>query len=253
MYYRISVNSGKQEAILLKVIKSVAKTLPFVPAAYEAYWARRRSRMPTQQIFRDVCQKNTWQGIDSVSGPGSELGQTKTVIAELPELLKELGVATLLDMPCGDFHWMRLVDLHNIRYIGADIVNEVVCHNKRYESDNITFVHSDLLTDELPKVDVVLCRDCLVHFSFADIRRALKNICRSASTYLLTTTFPAASKNTNIVTGGWRVLNLQLEPFNLSAPLRLIVEGCTEEKGRYNDKSLGLWRVDDIRERVKNC
>ena len=253
MYYRISVNSSKKEAILLKVIKSVAKTLPFVPAAYEAYWNRRRSRMPTQQIFRDVFQKNTWQGIDSVSGPGSELGQTKAIIAALPELLREFGVATLLDMPCGDFHWMRLVDLHNIRYIGADIVDELVCHNKKYESDNVSFVHANLLFDNLPEVDLVLCRDCLVHFSFADIYRSFRNIVESGSKYLLTTTFPEVRTNRDITTGGWRPLNLQIEPLNLPMPLRFLVEGAGETNGQFKDKSLGLWRVRDIRDCIKGC
>jgi hypothetical protein len=209
--------------------------------------------MSTQQIFTEIFQKNTWKGSNSVSGPGSGLDATKTVIEELQVLLKELHVATMLDMPCGDFYWMRMLDLRDIKYIGADIVKEVVSQNKRSESDNIRFVQADLLVDDVPGVDFVLCRDCLVHFSLADIRLALKKICGSASTYLLTTTFPGALKNIDIVTGGWRVLNLQIEPFNLPRPLRIISEGCTAEDGRYFDKSLALWRVDDIRERVKNC
>lgn len=208
--------------------------------------------MSTQQIFTEIFRKNAWQGMNSVSGPGSDLDQTKTIIEELPVLLRGLGVSTILDMPCGDFHWMRFFDFDDIKYIGADIVEELVCHNKKYESDNIAFVHADLLTDKLPEVDLVLCRDCLVHFSFADIHRALKNICKSASKYLLTTTYPDMPQNVDIATGSWRALNLQLAPFNLPAPLRFIFESCTEDNGKYSDKSLGLWRVDDIRERVKN-
>lgn len=179
------------------------------------------------------------------------MDQTRTIIEELPVLLRGLGVSTVLDIPCGDFHWMSLIDLHDIKYIGADIVEELVFQNKKYESDNIAFVHANLLIDNLPEVDLTLCRDCLVHFSFADIHRALKNICDSASKYLLTTTFPDAPQNTDITTGAWRPLNLQIEPFSLPAPLRFIVEGSTESNGKFKDKSLGLWRVDDIRKRVK--
>ena len=35
--------------------------------------------------------------------------------------------------------------------------------------------------------------------------------------------------------------------FNLPAPVKLINEGCTEDGGKFADKSLGLWRVEDLR------
>jgi hypothetical protein len=46
----------------------------------------------------------------------------------------------------------------------------------------------DLTRDPLPKVDLVLCRDCLVHLSFDDIYESLDNLRRSGSMLLLTTT-----------------------------------------------------------------
>lgn len=236
---------------MMSVIKSFAKRLPLVPAAYEACLAHRRRRMSTQQIFTEIFQKNTWKGLNSVSGPGSDLDETKTVVAALQVLLKELHVATMLDLPCGDFHWMRMLDLSGIKYIGADIVEEVIRQNKRYETGNITFAQADLLLDEVPRVDLVLCRDCLVHFSLADIRLALQRIGESESTYFLTTTFPDASTNIDIVTGGWRVLNFQIEPFNLPPPLRVMSEGRKAANGRYFHKALALWRVEDITESVK--
>jgi hypothetical protein len=97
-----------------------------------------------------------------------------------------------------------------------------------------------------PAADLLLCRDCLVHLSFADIDKALRNIRRSSLAYLLTTTFPAESVNADIVTGDWRPLNLQAAPFNLPTPVELINEGCTEGDGAFADKSLGLWRIRDL-------
>jgi hypothetical protein len=41
----------------------------------------------------------------------------------------------------------------------------------------------DLTGDPLPRVDVVLCRDCLVHLSFQNIFRAFANLRRSGSRY----------------------------------------------------------------------
>jgi hypothetical protein len=63
---------------------------------------------------------------------------------------------------------------------------------------------------------------------------------------LLTTTFPAAADNEDIVTGDWRVLNLECSPFDFPPPMELLNEGCTEAGGRFADKSLGLWRIADL-------
>jgi hypothetical protein len=40
------------------------------------------------------------------------------------------------------------------------------------------FLHLDITTDRLPKVDAILCRDCLVHCSFRQIAAAVRNFRR---------------------------------------------------------------------------
>ena len=142
---------------------------------------------------------------------------------------------------------MKKINLNNIQYIGADIVKEIINNNKKiYEKDNISFQHLNIIKDQLPKVDLLLVRDCLVHFSYDDIFEALNNICDSGSKYLLATTFTNRQNNQNIITGEWRPLNLQLKPFYLTKPIRLINEKCTEDNMSYTDKSLGLWKISDI-------
>jgi hypothetical protein len=231
--------------------KDLARRMPLVRLMYRgaraAYGSYLRTMRPSEDIFRDKFARNAWRGAESVSGTGSDLEQTRLVIQELPTLLRSLGVSTLLDLPCGDFNWMQNVDLSDIRYIGGDVVPEIVARNARFATDRISFRRLNLLTGPLPRVDAIFCRDCLVHLSFADVERALANIVRSGSTYLVTTTFPDRSANADIPTGRWRVLNLQASPFNFPPPLRLLVEGCTEGNGKYRDKSLGVWRIEDIR------
>ena len=156
----------------------------------------------------------------------------------------------MLDIPCGDFNWMKDVNLGDINYTGAEIVNDLINNNiKQYGRDGVRFQKLNLIKDELPKVDLVFSRDCLVHFSFEDIFSALDNLCNnSKSEYFLTTTFTGRTENHDIVTGQWRPLNLELAPFMLPSPLRIIEEGCTENDGNYADKALGLWKIADIRE-----
>jgi hypothetical protein len=40
---------------------------------------------------------------------------------------------------------------------------------------------------------------------------------------------------------------LQLPPFNFPKPLKLIDEKCTEYNGKFADKHLGLWLLNDIK------
>jgi SAM-dependent methyltransferase len=213
----------------------------------DAYVARKLRRSSTEQIFTDIYKHNRWGGTASLSGTGSGPDQTAVIARELPRLFRELRVITFLDVPCGDFNWMKMVNLDGIQYIGGDIVRSLVLKNEAaYGRAGISFVRIDLLADELPQVDLILCRDCLVHLSFDDVFRALHNMCKSRSRYLLTTTFVERTDNSDILTGDWRALNLSLPPLHLPPPLLLINEGCTESDGRYLDKSLGLWSIDEI-------
>lgn len=205
-----------------------------------------------RELFTEIWQSNLWGAEESRSGLGSEEQATATLAAELPSLLTRLGVRTLLDIPCGDFGWLGRMGLDLEACIGADIVSEIVDLNAaRFATADgrVSFRQLDLLTDALPAMDAVLCRDCLVHLSFANIERAFANLAASGSGLLIATTFTDHHDNRDIVDGDWRLLNLQAAPFNLPPPAEVLNEGCREADGTYDDKSLGVWRMSDLRER----
>src|SRR5439155_24036805 len=194
-----------------------------------------------KQVFEAIHRRNTWGDPNSVSGQGSNLDQTRVIRRELPLLTKNLGVNSMLDIPCGDCFWMKEVNM-DIRYTGGDIVPALIEHNQReYSNERRRFALLDLLRDPLPKVDLVLCRDCLVHFSFRNVFRALENIRISGSTYLLTTTFTARERNVDIETGNWRPINLEIAPFSFPSPVLLIAEECPVIG--YEDKHLAMWKI----------
>jgi SAM-dependent methyltransferase len=221
--------------------------VPFDPRYYERI-ARSDLKAEPEQIFRDIYRRHHWSGSDSASGAGASPDQTSELRESLPALLRELGATTMLDLPCGDYGWMRTIELPVARYIGADLLPELIQPLMAAFGDSEhEFLVLDLTRDPLPPTDLLFCRDCLVHLSYADIGRALQNVARSSISYFLTTTFPRCETNEDIVTGDWRMLDLERAPFHLPPAMHILNEGCTEGDGVFADKSLGLWRTEDLR------
>lgn len=192
-------------------------------------------------VFSAIYKRNLWANGESRSGRCSTIEATATVRQQLPGLLKNLNVRSLLDAPCGDFNWMRQTELDLDQYIGADIVPELIASNRHlYSTRGRTFEVMDITKDAIPCVDLILCRDCLIHLSSKLIAATFNNFKRSGSKYLLTTTYTLTRDNKDILTGDVRFINLQLAPYFLPAPLDLIVE--EPEHG----KSLALWRGEDL-------
>ena len=215
--------------------------------AHQRFVAERASfaQLNLRERFQRIYDTNLWGAEASVSGLGSEFDATATLRAELPALLRRLGVTSLLDAPCGDAGWIRRADL-GVQIIGADIVPELIeglrerAARGEIEGD---YRLADITQDALPRCDAVLCRDCLVHLSFANIERALQNFRKSGAAWLMTTTFPEWQQNVDCEDGDWRALNFERAPFSWGPPVYLINENCVEAGGGWRDKSLGVWRL----------
>ena len=213
---------------------------------FNAYARRKYKGKSYHEIFGQIHDHNGWEGDASLSGQGSDLEQTAALRLTLPDIIKQLEVPSLLDVPCGDHFWMNLVPLDGIRYTGGDLVEGLVCFCKeKYANEHKEFRKIDLIKDPLGAHDMIFVRDCLVHLSFEHIQQAIQNIKKSGSIYLMATTFPDKKKNIDIHDGGWRYLNLQLPPFDFPEPLLIVNEKCTEGK-KFSDKSMGVWKIEDL-------
>ncbi|MCK1475166.1 class I SAM-dependent methyltransferase [Bradyrhizobium sp. 197] len=203
--------------------------------------------------FERIAQTNLWGAASSVSGLGSEDLATAAIRDELPPLLQRLGARSLLDAPCGDAGWIGRVKL-DLDYTGIDIVPSLIAANRqRVARGELSgrFLVADITRDALPRADVVLCRDCLVHLSFDNIVRAVDRFRTSGARFLLVTTFPEWDGNRDCEDGDWRALNMAKAPFDWPAPRELISERCEEGGGGWRDKSLGLWRLDELSDGVR--
>jgi len=156
-------------------------------------------------------------------------------------LLQELNANSIIDAACGDFNWMRYVDLGSIRYIGVDVVPDLIVRNRQlYQTEQRTFAVQDITKDPVPDADVILCRDCLIHLSCKSIGAAISNFKKTRATHLLCTTHTTVTENIDCPDGSWRNINWLLPPFNFPDPVAVFVEDA--ELG----KCLGVWRLADI-------
>ena len=198
-----------------------------------------------KQRFTRIYNLNHWGDPESVSGCGSSLAMTEDIRRELPQLIRSLGITSVLDAPCGDFNWISSVlkECPDVTYFGVDIVDAVISKNQfENDSSRYRFWVADILRDKMPKVDLVIIRDFLIHLSFNDIRLALANLAASGSRYVLITNDRLHEHNSDIVTDRWRRLNFLIEPFSFPAPMMRLAE---------NDLSLGremvLWEFEDLK------
>jgi SAM-dependent methyltransferase len=199
------------------------------------------------QRFQRIHDTNLW-GAASTSGLGSEIDATAVLRRELPGLLEKLTVTSLLDAPCGDAGWVNQANL-GLRYVGVDIVRSLIARlQARAAAGEICGEYhlADITRDSLPRCDAIMCRDCLVHLSFANIKRAVANFRTSGASWLIATTFPEWQTNADCEDGDWRALNFERPPFNWRPPVELLNENCLEAGGGWRDKSLGVWRLSTV-------
>jgi SAM-dependent methyltransferase len=198
-------------------------------------------------VFRAIYTNNVWSSEESYSGGGSHIETTVKIRKALPVLWEKYGIKTFLDVPCGDYNWMKEVDKKNIVYVGGDIVEEIIDHNNQYYKNvNVSFSVMDIIKDYLPKVDMIFCKDCLQHLSYDNVSKALINFKRSGSKYLLTTSYPLTWFNWDICNGNYRALNLRIRPFKLPKPIYKIHE---DSKGyeMEADKFFYLYELEKIK------
>jgi len=155
-------------------------------------------------------------------------------------LLAKLQPSLIYDAPCGDFNWMRLVRFpETTSYLGADIVRPLIEDlQARYADARRRFVVADVVEQAPPEADVWICRESLFHLSFREALLVIERWRTSSIPWFVATTTPALEVNRDVVTGGWRRLNLEIAPFMLGPPSERLADGAPADPS----KGLGVWR-----------
>lgn len=214
-----------------------------------------------KNIFENIYDNYGFGGDESRSGGGSTLENTEHIRAGIKKLIKLYDIKSVVDVPCGDFNWMKEIVFSFQSYTGGDIVPRCIKeNNENFGCGRIKFVELDVLKDEIPAADLLLVRDIIGHFPIDDGYKAVQNIVKSKCKYILSTTWYNkldSTFNKNYVNKGahefgkFYPVNLMSEPFNFPEPETVIEEGFrVDDYDKGNRKVLALWDLNKVREHL---
>ena len=171
--------------------------------------------MSNAEVFSKIYKEDLWHG---GSGAGSKLENIKEYVDILQKYIDKPEVKTVLDLGCGDWQFSKFLDLSSVSYLGVDVVESVIESNSTsYSASNIKFISRDITTYEVPKADLIICKDVLQHLCNKDVVNILVKIITSSKFSLITNDFnPDNTENKDIDNGNYRCLDLTLSPFYLN-------------------------------------
>jgi len=193
------------------------------------------------KVFSRIAHEGRW-GEKFSSGYGSSVDYTANARLAIRRIIEWFGITSMVDVACGDFGWMPLALAEapdGFRYVGGDIVPELV-ERARSAHPEYEFRVIDFVSDELPRCDLIFCRDVLQHLPLPDIQKALRNFSRSGAKYLLATTYLRCTGRRNARrkrVGQCCDRNLIVPPFNLADPI--VIFGERDPAHKF----LGLWEL----------
>ena len=199
--------------------------------------------------FKNIYDNNYWGESETFSGEGSTIKATEILRQNLEKLFKEFDIKTLLDIPCGDFNWMKELKYEFDFYLGCDIVYDIITNNKKaYETMTRKFQVFDIV-ENIPtmKFDAIFCRDLMIHLPIKDISKIIDNIIKSDSRYLISNTYSDTDKNTDVAYGGYRPINLEIEPFYFPKPIKMFQENSDYIKDKY----IAIWEINKLQSRAE--
>lgn len=207
------------------------------------------------KIFSNIYKNNYWGSRISKSGPGSDLRNTKNIREELPKIIKKFKINSIFDAPCGDFFWMnKIINNLKIKYIGSDIVSELILiNNKKFSSKYHKFITKDLSKSIFPKSDLWICRALLFHLDYITIKKIFNNLKKSNIKFILITNSLTKKNfvNRDISNGDYRELDLFKSPFNFKKNYIYKFNDTFHPVSKNVDQQMFLWKKRDLIKNLK--
>lgn len=163
------------------------------------------------------------------SGPGSTPDFTDKWREFLAQAVKLSEAKTVLDWGCGDWQHSKLVDWNGSRYVGVEIVPELVEKlNREHGKESVSFLWFDpeadvpgvFLQKNCPRADLVVCKDVIQHLPNAEAAEIVATLVATGADVLLVNDLGSdVDNNIETVVGGCRMIDPRKEPFSLPAEI----------------------------------
>lgn len=136
---------------------------------------------PTKDAMEQVYEMRLWGDNNAAfySGEGSHLPEiVDPYVAVVTSFLKSFkNPLRVCDLGCGDFNVGKELVRHTKKYIGVDIVSELIAYNKqKFKQENLAFQCLDIAVDELPSADCAIVRQVLQHLSNNEVQQILRKL-----------------------------------------------------------------------------
>jgi trans-aconitate methyltransferase len=168
------------------------------------------------ETFSKIYAQDIWNG---GSGPGSTPEATVPYRELIQKHINSSHVSKVVDLGCGDWQFSQFLDWSNVKYLGVDIVENVIQENRRrFEAKNIEFIKSDLVDFIPSECDLIISKDVLQHLSNSSIKKIFKNLRGTKAQIIVTNDviLDSTLRNSDTRDGGYRPLDLSLPPFQFS-------------------------------------
>lgn len=167
-------------------------------------------------VFEDIYKKNNWL---TGSGVGSLPKNTKGYRKFIEKFLIDHNINSVVDFGCGDWQFSKLIDWNNVKYIGYDIVRDLIKDNtEKFSNKNIKFKITPNDLNKLDSADLLITKDVLQHMTNDDV---VDFIMKTKHKYkyllIINGTNPAEKINSDIKLGDYRPIDIRMKPFNVRA------------------------------------
>jgi len=172
----------------------------------------------------------------------AELNDRNGCLAVLRSFIKEKGVSSIIEFPCG-----RLTPDQfplSFHYIGGDSSLRVIEENRRVNrGSDICFVSLNLFHSKVPGAEMFISADYFERVSMREIARLFQRLMRRGFRYLALSHHPLLTENWDTALGDYRPLNYDKPPFSFPSPVAIYP--APVEQGRP-DRSVAVWACDGL-------
>jgi SAM-dependent methyltransferase len=178
-----------------------------------------------EEVFSRIYDQGEWgrNGAgEGTSGVGSIYENARPYVEFLQNFIVTHQIKSVVDVGCGDWELCKYIHWDKIKYYGYDVVRDVIeKDNLKYGTKRIKFIFADGIHANLPKADLLICKDVLQHLPNSYIHTFISKM--DGFKYSLVTndisapTVPNPQINKDIPMGSGRFVDLTKAPFGISA------------------------------------